>query len=245
MRKLKVKIRSKIIGYIIGIIAGLALFLTGCGDASNSDSAGEEKKVVHLEREQIDDDGNVISSPQDMCNIAKDYLEDKSDLELKTLAAEALRENGIDPKLAENRIMTFGINFDIPEGFAPDQERANMWVTKRYPIEASNIIYAELDPDYTLQLMNTEYFEEIISKAFLTSGGDDIKVDITEFEQIEIDTIPAFRIKAEYNVADTHIKHLIIAINGSKTYVIIYTQTDEYDRTDLFEASAATISVKK
>jgi len=241
MKKLKIKIRSKLIGYTLGVIAALLLCLTGCSSKSeNEDKANE----IIPEVEQLDENGQAITENTED-SLTKDYYEDMTNAELKELAAEALTEKGYDPKLAENRIMTFGVNFDIPDGFLLDQERENMWVTKRYPIEASNIIYAELEPDYTLQLMDEEYFKRILTDDFLSSYNKDIAVDITEFEAIEIDGIPAFRICAEYDVNDTHISHLLIAINGSKTYVIIYTQTDEYNRTEIFEESAASISVKK
>lgn len=238
MKKLKIKIRSKLIGYTLGIIAAFALSLTGCGEVN------EQTEVVKPEIESLEDVANETAELASSTAV-KDYYKNVTDEQLKEYAAEALRNKGFEPKLAENRIMTFGITFDIPEGFEPDVEHDNMWVTKRYPIEASNIIYAELDPDYTMLLMEEDYFEQVLVKAFAQNNANDVAVDITKFESIEIDGIPAFRIEAKYDIGDTHMSHLIIAINGSKTYVVVYTQTDEYNRSELFEASAASISVKK
>ena len=187
-----------------------------------------------------------------LINIGKIKVKDKIEAdeslgqeELKELALEALEEEGKSTKLPEGKIMTFGIIFDVPEGFVPDQEYENTYVTDRYPIEASNVRYYESDIDYTLQLVDKSDFKQLIEQTLSAANGKEIEVNITEFTELDIDKIPSIRIKLKYSLDDVNMENLIYIINGSKTYMVIYTQTDEYDRMSLFEESAKTIRVKK
>lgn len=232
MKKIIVNIKSTMIGLVIGALGAAVMMLSGCG--AQEESTGTEARII----EEIDGQGNVISGAE------KDYLGDMSKAELKALASEALTLAGKNSALPDDKMLTFGVNFDIPEGFAADVEHNDLYVTDRYPIEASCIYYTELDPDYTLQLVEEADFVTLVETAF-ASEKQNVDVAITEFKPITIDGIPSLRVKAEYDMDDIHMTHLMYAINGSKTYVVIYTQTDEYDRTELFEESAASIRVRK
>lgn len=292
MKKLGLKVKSSVLGCIIGILAGVILVLTGCGasqpvqsesarvvetidDAGNvtgvvdnitadekaapamtdaaEESAAEDAGAVNesddaLETDAVDDKeviDEIVERDIETITEAKDYLAYMSEDELKDLAVEALKNEGMDSAMAEGRLVTKGIEFELPEGFFESDEQKNMYITKRFPIDATNIIYMELPVDYTLQLMDKEYFESLVENAFLLSLEAEVNVTITEFTRTKIDGVPTFRVKAEYDLEDNHITHLMYVINGSKTYILIYTQTHDYDRMDWFEESAATIHVKK
>ena len=246
---LKTKIKSGIIGNIIGLLIAVGILLVGCGSDDVTKQVASNGEMDAPVVEKLDEMGNVIEETVDTLlqevSGEKDYLEGMDEDELKALASEALASANLDHRLADNKMLTFGVNFELPEGFEKDIERENFYVTKRYPIEASSVYYAELNPDYTLQLMTENYCEDILRTAFAGLDNQDIDIEINEFELLTIDNIPTFRIKLQYNLDGIHLEHLIYVINGSKTYVIVYTQTDEYDRMELFEESAATIKVKK
>ena len=46
----------------------------------------------------------------------------------------------------------------IAEGFEEAEDMPGMYVTKRYPIDASTIYYIEMNKDIALQLMTEETF---------------------------------------------------------------------------------------
>lgn len=282
MKRLLLKIKSTVLGVIIGIIAGVALLLSGCGaDKTDEDNIrvietidenGEVSGVIDAAEaaakgalEDNSEDANEIAEENDAAatgdnsaegedsysrNIEivsgdRDYLQYMSEEEITELAAEALKNAGLDASLAEGKLKTKGITYELPEGFFESEENGNMFVTKRYPIDASNIIYMELPVDYTLQMMEKDYFENLVETAFLSSADKSIDIKITEFTKKKINGVPAFRLKAEYDYEDQHITHLMYIINGSQTYVLVYTMTHDYDRMEIFEESAATIKVLK
>ena len=269
MKKLILRIKSKILGVLVGILAGVILCLTGCGsdkviqesvrvvetidEQGNVSGVLDESEIIknteEAEGESAEAEGEELLSREirtvEMISENRDYLQYMSEDEIKALAVEALRAQGLDTSLAEGKLKTRGIDFELPENFFESEEQKGMYITKRYPIDATNILYLEADVDYTLQMMDKEYFEGVVETAFLSMAEQNVDVRITEFTKTKIDGVPSFRVKAEYDMEENHFTHLMYVINGSKTYLLIYTMTHDYDRMDIFEESAATIKVLK
>lgn len=160
------------------------------------------------------------------------------------LAEEMLEENEMDTSVVESAPVTKGCSFTLPEAFAESEDIEGMYVTRRYPIDASTIYYVALGRDVALQLMTEETFKAQAEENFRKEYGEEIEVIIDSFESIRIDGCPAFRILCHYQVGDTQISQLEYAINADKSYVITYSQTSDYDRMEEYEASAETIHLE-
>lgn len=266
MRKIRIKLRSVVIGATVGIIAAAALVLSAFAfsndDGSSNARVVEEMKAdgsyilaeaaelddIEAEADEVSDDVYGEEGPVrnvEALGAAKDYLSSMSEEEIQSLSSEALTEAGLDTSLADGDLVTRGITFEAPEGFEASPDVPGLYVPKRYPIDASNLVYSELDADYTLQMMDEGYFEDLVEQRFLAQYGSPIDVNITEYQHIRIDGVPAIRIMTEYDLEDNHVTSLMIIINGSKTYTLTYTMTHDYDRMDLFEASVESIHVNK
>lgn len=162
----------------------------------------------------------------------------------KELTKELLEEENMDTSVMEEGRTTTGCSFDIPEGFAESEEEANLYVRKRYPIDASTIYYAEMEEDISLQLLTKEAFTEQMEADLQDVYGEDVEIVVDSFEHVEISGYPAFRILCHYTVGGVEITQLQYAINADRSYMITYSQTSDYDYMELYEASAATIEVK-
>ncbi|MDE5717148.1 MAG: hypothetical protein K2I53_05945 [Lachnospiraceae bacterium] len=160
------------------------------------------------------------------------------------LAEELLQENEMDTSVVESAPVTKGCSFTLPEAFSESEDIEGMYVTRRYPIDASTIYYVALGRDVALQLMTEETFKAQAEENFRKEYGEEIEVTIDSFESIRIDGCPAFRILCHYQVGDTQISQLEYAINADKSYVITYSQTSDYDRMEEYEASAETIHLE-
>lgn len=160
------------------------------------------------------------------------------------LTEEMLAENEMDTSVVESAPVTRGCSFTLPEAFAESEDIEGMYVTKRYPIDASTIYYVALAKDVALQLMTEETFKAQAEENFEKAYGEKIEVTIDSFERIKIDGCPAFRILCHYRVGDTEMTQLEYAINADKSYVITYSQTSDYDRMEEYEASAETIRLE-
>lgn len=239
-----------------------ALLLVGCGgetavhtsaQAANAEEAAAE--VTDTEREETEESadtagGEAEEAAADAENV-RAVMEGslmapaEMDETLRTeLTEEMLAENEMDTSVVESAPVTKGCSFTLPEDFAESEDIEGMYVTKRYPIDASTIYYVVLGRDVALQLMTEETFKAQTEENFEKDYGEKIEVTIDSFERIKIDGCPAFRILCHYQVGDTEMTQLEYAINADKSYVITYSQTSDYDRMEEYEASAETIRLE-
>lgn len=201
-------------------------WLTGC--------QGEE--AVHTTTEQVEE--RSTDAERTSASVAQTEIDEATRNEL---TVELLQENELDTSVLENTRSTKGCTFSLPEDFTESEDMPGMYVTNRYPIDASTIYYVELNQDISLQLMTQETFEEQMEEQFEASHGEEIELVTDTFEKIQVDGYPGFKILCHYTVGSVEISQLEYVINADRSYVITYSQTGEYDRMEEYEASADTI----
>lgn len=219
------------------LLALCAAALVGCGDG---EAVHTSAALSETESETPEDGGDVEEeAPVPEANFMAPVEMDET---LKNqLAEELLQENEMDTSVVESAPVTKGCSFTLPEAFSESEDIEGMYVTRRYPIDASTIYYVALGRDVALQLMTEETFKKQAEENFRKEYGEEIEVTIDSFESLRIDGCPAFRILCHYQVGETQISQLEYAINADKSYVITYSQTSDYDRMEEYEASAETI----
>lgn len=205
---------------------------TDAGEAGEAEAAGKEDRNA----EQTAQSGPWNKDTREQMEIDEETR--------RELTEELLAEENMDTSVMEERRATTGCSFEIPEGFAESEEVANLYVRKRYPIDASTIYYAVMEEDIALQLLTREAFAEQMKADLLEAYNEEVEVTVDSFEHVEISGYPAFRILCHYTVGGVEITQLQYAINADRSYMITYSQTSDYDYMELYEASAATIEVK-
>ncbi len=248
------------------LLAGVwvALLLAGCGedesvhtgaDAQDAQTAASAEADAGT-TEAAETDGNVPetagadgSQPEETAQSGPWNKDTREQMEIdeetrRELTEELLAEENMDTSVMEERRTTTGCSFEIPEGFAESEEVANLYVRKRYPIDASTIYYAVMEEDIALQLLTREAFAEQMKADLLEAYNEEVEVTVDSFEHVEISGYPAFHILCHYTVGGVEITQLQYAINADRSYMITYSQTSDYDYMELYEASAATIEVK-
>lgn len=229
----------------------IALVMGGCGQGGTQDAVqtgavqeGEIPDNADAESEGESEAEEGAESGMNKDNDAQDE-DDAIDEETKEeLTAQMLEENELDTSVVNSTKTTKGCTFTVPDDFSELEEVPGMYVTKRYPIDVSTIYYVEMGKDISLQLMTEESFVEQTQNNFKRAYGMDIKVNLQSFERIEIGGYPAFRILCDYELDGVEMLQLEYVINADKSYVITYSQTDDYDRMEEYEISAATIAIE-
>lgn len=238
----------------IGALLLLLVFpglMSGCGNDEAVHTSAQADGVEEIQIQEVPSEEEPMSS-EDEGEIGQTETEDTFVVEeitveepLKSqLTAELLEENDLDASVVENSRVTKGCTFTLPEGFEPSEDVEGMYVTGRYPIDASTIYYAQLEQDMALQLMTKEMFQEQTQESLREMYGEGVEVVVDSFEQITMQGYPAFKILCHYQAEDVKVTQLEYAINADKNYVIIYSQTSDYDRMEEYEASAETIRVE-
>lgn len=206
----------------------------------DSDGAGEQE-TEEAQTEPAEEEEANDAKEADAGAVAQSEIDEQTKNEL---TAELLLEQEMDTSVMENTRATKGCTFTLPDTFEESEDVPGMYVTKRYPIDASTIYYVALEQDVSLQLMTEDTFKEQAESTFREAYGEDIEITIDSFERIQIEGYPAFRILCHYLVDGIEITQLEYAINADKSYVITYSQTSDYDRMEEYEASAETIRLE-
>lgn len=253
---MKSRKRRRFLPLLVG--ACMVLLLAGCGEDESvhtgadaqlgSEAAGGAAETDgSVSQETVETDGNASQEATETAGPWNQDTEDRIEIDEETrreLTEELLTEENKDTSVMKDGRSTTGCSFDIPEGFAESEEVANLYVRKRYPIDASTIYYAVMEEDISLQLLTKEAFAEQMAADLQAAYGEDVEVVVDTFEAVEISGYPAFRILCHYSVGGVEITQLQYAINADRSYMITYSQTSDYDYMELYEASAATIEVK-
>ena len=218
---------------IVCLLATGLLLAAGCGG----------KEAVETQAQSGDAAEQITVLKPEETSAARAQMEIDEETR-QELTAQLLEENNMDTSVMESRRTTKGCTFDLPEEFEESEEMAGMYVTGRYPIDASTICYTVMEQDTSLQLMTQETFKEQTQESLRQTYEEEIAINVDSFESIKIDGYPAFRILCHYQVEDIQITQLAYIINADKSYMVIYSQTSDYDRMEEYEASAATIHVE-
>lgn len=228
------------------LLLACALRITGCGgETAVHTNAEVQSGEMDSDTVQNEESTEPEEADGESVQMSENAAEEEMDETLREqLTEELLSENEMDVSVVENAPVTKGCSFTLPETFMESEDIEGLYVTKRYPIDASSIYYVAMDRDVALQLMTEESFKEQAEENFRKEYGEDIEITIDSFERIQIDECPAFRILCHYQVGDTKISQLEYAINADKSYVITYSQTSDYDRMEEYEASAETIRLE-
>lgn len=252
------------------VIVGMIFLITACGQEETV-SVDAQPQQISGEADEDGTAGTEDTAPEDLSEDSADttteYAEDPADGTAQAggmqqsdavdeealgiddeirqqLMEELLEENELDTSVLENERSTRECTFEVPEGFEESEEVEDLYVTARYPLDTSMIYYAVMDQDTSLQLLTEELFKEQTEESLRGIYDEDIVVDVDGFESTKISGYPAFRILCSYEVDGIKVTQLQYAINADKTYMIVYSQTNDYDWMESFEESAATIKVR-
>ena len=218
---------------------------SGAESTTNQKSGSKKNSVYKSESAKIE------SEIKDVKEISISSLEalaetDKlTEEKRKDLLKQALVDAGKDPSIVEGKYKTKGLYFEVPKNFAPLESNPNMYVTRRYSLDISNIYYQESEVDYLLQLMTEDSYKEMALQDFKETYGMDVDLQIDSFQETKISGIPSFQIESRLVLEGITIEQTTYIVNADKTYMLVYTTTDEYDTGSAFAESKDSIRVEQ
>lgn len=248
--EVRMKSRSRRSILLLAAVLCAGVLLAGCGEdrsvhtgaeAQTKDMAETSEDTAEETAEDTADKRGEMGLPeQTSASRAQMEIDDETRREL---TKQLLEEENLDTSVMESGRVTKGCTFDLPEGFEESEDADNMYVTKRYPIDASTISYIEMEEDISQQLLTEETFKEQTEESLKQIYDEDVALVVDAFEHIRISGYPAFRILCHYTVGGVEMTQLEYAINADRSYMVIYSQTSDYDYMETYEASAETIRV--
>lgn len=114
----------------------------------------------------------------------------------------------------------------IPVGYHESDEIEGMYIHERSPLDSSNIYYtvSEGDGDGKVSEKLTEKSYEELVKETYQEEGIDVDLEVEDFEEIDMEGVPGYKIKSSYELEDNKIEQLTYLIMAEDTYTITYSQ---------------------
>lgn len=218
---------------------------SGAESTSNQKSGSKKNSVYKSESAKIEGEIKEVKEISISSLEALAETDNLTEEKRKELLKQALVDAGKDPSIVEGKYKTKGLYFEVPENFAPLESNPNMYVTRRYSLDISNIYYQESEVDYLLQLMTEDSYKEMALQDFKETYGMDVDLQIDSFQETKISGIPSFQIESRFDLEGITIEQTTYIVNADKTYMLVYTTTNEYDTGLAFADSQDSIRVKK
>lgn len=114
----------------------------------------------------------------------------------------------------------------IPAGYKESEEIPGMYVHERSPLDSSNIYYSVTEGDTegaVSEKLTGEEYEAIIEEAY-RKAGQSIDLKLEGFERIDMEGVPAYKIRSTYDIEDGTVEQLTYLIMAENTYTITYSQ---------------------
>lgn len=135
----------------------------------------------------------------------------------------------------------------IPAGYHESEEIPGMYLHERTPLDSSNIYYTVSEgagEGLVSESLTKESYQQVLEEAF-EEGGQEVSVSVESFEEIDMDGIPALKIRSSYSMADNTIEQLTYLILAEDTYTVTYSQADDDELMADFEISDGEIKLVK
>lgn len=135
----------------------------------------------------------------------------------------------------------------IPSGYYESEKVPGMYLHERAPLDSSNVYYSvsEGSGDGVVSDSLTEQqYRKAIEAAF-DAEGKDISLEVDSFEEIDMDGVPAYKIRSTYDTGDNKIEQLTYLILAEDTYTITYSQSEDDELMADFEVSDGEIRLVK
>lgn len=201
---------------LIGVM--LVLTMTGCGEKKdNSDVTIKESAVG----DTAADSDNMIVETEEI---------PKADAEINTDQEEYINDESEE------------LTCVLPDGFKEYPDEEGLYVYKNFPKDPSTISYVISESDTTAEITK-ESLKADLEADYLEAYGDQVDIEITEFQNIKIDGRKSLSIKMEYEFKGVAYEQLMYVIyNGADLHVLNFTQEKDGKWSEKFKACADSIA---
>ncbi len=134
----------------------------------------------------------------------------------------------------------------IPEGYKASEEIPGMYLHEMAPLDSSNVYYsvAEGDAGIVSEKLTEQEYKESLEAAY-KEAGNDVTVNVESFEEMDMNGVPAYKIRSAYETGDNRIEQLTYMILAENTYTITYSQSADDELLADFEVTDGEIKLVK
>lgn len=131
----------------------------------------------------------------------------------------------------------------LPKGFEAHPEEPGLYVYKTYPIDASTISYVISESNYDISDVSKDEFKQNLETDFYDTYGDQVDVNISRYDKINVDGRNGLRILMTYKFKGVEYEQLMFMLfNGNESHILNFTQEQGGKWMDEFEKCGETIA---
>ena len=209
---------------IMALLVVLVCTVAGCGNKNGDESEGdEENSVVEVTEVQIAQVPGADSSENADQTDEVDEVENVNEASAFFSSADLL--------------------WILPKSFRALDGEEGVYVSRDYPKDISTVTYVIAESDENISDVSQDEFREMMEADFLDAYGDQVSVNITNFEKIKLNRRSGLRIDMEYEFKGAeYIQIAIMLYNGDESHIINYTQEKDGKWTEEFENSISSLN---
>ncbi len=135
----------------------------------------------------------------------------------------------------------------IPADYYASEEIPGMYLHERAPLDSSNIYYTASEGNgegWVSESLTEKEYKDIIEEAFREKGQEG-SLTIDSFEAVDMDGVPAYKIRSTYDTGENEIQQLTYLVLAEKTYTITYSQAEDDELIADFEVADGKIKLVK
>lgn len=168
---------------------------------------------------------------------------------VKTAAPEETAEPKSDEDHEEKAVVVTGpaeLICALPKDFEESGDEAGLFIHKSFPDDISTISHVIAEGGENIAELPQEEFLARLEKDYLDSYGDDITIEFSQYEKINVDGRPGISVKMNFEFKAISFEQLITMLyNGDESHIITYTQEAGNKWMEAFEKSVASIEFRE
>lgn len=131
----------------------------------------------------------------------------------------------------------------LPKSFRALDGAEGVYVPRDYPKDTSTVTYVIAESDENISDVSQNEFREMMEADLLDAYGDQVSINITNFQKIKVNRRSGLRIDMEYVLKGTEYRQTAIMLyNGDESHIIYYTQEKDGKWADEFENSISSLN---
>lgn len=210
---------------IMALLVVLICAVAGCGNKNKDDAEGDGEsgavKITDVEAAAVPGMDNSDENSDEAEPV--DEVEEVEDTPVFFSSADLL--------------------WVLPKSFRALDGEEGVYVPRDYPKDTSTVIYVIAESDENISDVSQDEFREMMEANFLDSYGDQVNIDITNFEKLKVNKRSGLRIDMEYVLKGTEYRQIAVMLyNGDESHIIYYTQEKDGKWADEFENSISSLN---
>lgn len=132
----------------------------------------------------------------------------------------------------------------IPGDYHESEDVKGLYLHERAPMESSNIYYSVVkgQDGHVSESLTPEQYTAMLQEALLQAGKD-VTVEVSSFEKVQMDQIPALKIRSSYKVESNTVLQLTYLVLAEDTHIITYSQSKDDEMMADFETAEGQIKL--